>query len=337
MQAQPLDELMARALKGQAIDFAAFTADEIREAVSRHKTYAMLNQALKSGIATGVDKEARQMLEANAKGFALLDLAFTRETQRLLSLLGQHEIHVLLIKGFPVAHLYYPASYLRHRVDVDIYLEESDWSRVMPILKKAGYQLNWERTNSLSSKQFTATVPSKAPQSIVFDIHKRISNRQVFVDLLRFDACWEQRIALPGVHERAQTLSASHQLILCCLHRLAHGRSTARNRMTWLYDVHLMSQSMSPAEQENFVKDALEMQVGAVCADALIHSAFWFETGTDPDTQTRLLSQAAKEPSAQLLHAGKLGWLMSDFNGQAGLGNKLSFVKETLINQLRSH
>ena len=335
VKAPLLDVAIARALTGQPTDFAAFTPAAIRQALVKHKVYALLNQARLAGSATGFDRDSTQLLENNAKGFAMLDLAFTRETQQLLHLLGEQGISALLIKGFPIAHRYYPASYLRHRVDVDVLLSEADWSRSMPALEQAGYQLDWAHTNTVTSKQFTATVPRDAPQAIVFDIHKRISNRSVFMNLLPFDVCLERRIALTGVHKLAFTLATSHQLILSCLHRLAHGRNAERDRLTWLYDVRLMLQSMTRAEQEYFVEEALSMQMGTVCADAVMQSEIFFGNVLDADLVTQLSGQAMNEPASRLLHAGKLRWLLADFNGQPDMGQKLSFIRETLINQLR--
>lgn len=58
-------------------------------------------------------------------------------------------------------------------------------------------------------------------------------------------------------------------MIHACIHRIAHGRNTERNRLIWLYDIHLMAQAMSDTELDLFLERARQKAIAMLCADAL--------------------------------------------------------------------
>lgn len=330
-----LVQLLAQAVIGEPADFSSWEDERVFQALRKHKVYALLNRARQLGTATGLGESLIDRLERNARGFALLDLDFQHRTRALLDRLADHRIPALLIKGLPVAHRYYPASHLRHRVDVDLWVGEDDWERLPDLLRSSDCDVRWDRTNALSSHQFTAAVPGGTRQPIVFDIHRTLSNRQLFTRLFSFDDCWAHRERVEPFPGEAWTLDTARQLILTCVHRFAHGRNSERDRLSWLLDAHLMFETLSPESRQAFSELALATGTGTLCADALQHTRALFGTELETDVEAALLSRAADEPAADLMNAGKLGWLMSDLRGQRGAGRKLTYLKETLLNQFR--
>jgi hypothetical protein len=330
-----LVQLLAQAVIGEPADFSSWEDEPLFQALQKHKVYALLNRARQQGTATGLGESSIDRLEQNARGFALLDLDFQHRTHALLDQLTDHQIPVLLIKGLPIAHRYYPASHLRHRVDVDLWVSEDAWERLPDLLRNADLAVRWDRTNALSSHQFTAAVPGGTRQPIVFDIHRTLSNRHLFTQLFPFDDCWAQRERLDSFPREAWTLDTARQLILTCVHRFAHGRNSERDRLSWLLDAHLMFSTLSPEARQGFTELALATGTGTLCADALQHTRALFGTALETDVEAALLSRASDEPAASLMNAGKLGWLIAALRGQRGAGRKLTYLKETLLNQFR--
>lgn len=329
------ERAIASALAGSPTDFADFDDAALWKALARHAVYPLFDQRIQQGAATGVSDALRERLALNARAHGLLDAEYRRQSQRLLALFRQAGLRALFIKGLPLAHLFYPESRLRVRVDIDVYFDVAERTPVIELLRDAGYDIQWHDTNAATSQQFTAMAPGKTLRPIHFDLHERISNRAVFGDLLPFTECWSRRQALPGLGEAAFTMATPDLLMHSALHRLAHGRASERDRLAWLYDLHLAFAAMNAQERETLAERALDARIGAVVADGLTSACLAFGTAPDVPLVERLLSRAGEEPATRLLTAGKLGWLWSDYRGQQGLGDKARFLAETLRNQLR--
>ncbi|MEE4243753.1 MAG: hypothetical protein V2I36_20005, partial [Desulfopila sp.] len=130
-----------------------------------------------------------------------------------------------------------------------------------------------------------------------------------------------------------------------CIHRIAHGRGSERNRLIWLYDIHLLWNAMDEEQRAAFIKKALAKKIGAVCADALRVCDELFGTvgeasaATDSSAEpqsplTRLLQNKANEPTAPLVNAGKLRWAWADLMATPGLRARLQFAGELIRNQV---
>jgi hypothetical protein len=102
----------------------------------------------------------------------------------------------------------------------------------------------------------------------------------------------------------------------------------------WLYDVHLLSQKMTPESCDQLVESALGSGLGAVCADALRAAAMAFGREADALLLARLERHRQAEPAARMLTAGRWRWAWSDLRHTKGVARRLRLVGELLRNQL---
>jgi len=127
-------------------------------------------------------------------------------------------------------------------------------------------------------------------------------------------------------------LSPPPQLLLhACIHRIAHGRNTMRNRLIWLYDIPLITNRFSAEEFDRFRRLALEKQVGMLCLDALIMCRYYFHTTYPAGYLTAMTHNDYREPSAHLLHASKPSWAFADLLALNTLHERLAFADELLF------
>ena len=186
-----------------------------------------------------------------------------------LDLLAGHRVPALLLKGTPVAHLYYDEPYQRVRCDTDLYINEEDVATTAGVLADHGYQVSGLGRRKYSSKQFGAVETSFQNVSNHFDVHWKLSNRVLFQAALPFEECHAERQPVPALGENAWTLSTTDLLLHACIHRIGHGRNTDRNRLLWLYDINLLWNGLDTAGQAQVIEKALDKKIGAMCADAL--------------------------------------------------------------------
>ena len=330
-----LTRRLARAIAGRREDFGDVAPDALWAALADNAVVVLLAARHREGSITGLDEALGERLALNEKAFALLDADHRRQAARLLDRLSAAGLDALLIKGLAVALRYYPDSRLRQRVDIDVYLRRDQESELRRVLEDAGYALAWHDRNPVTSHQFTATAPPPTMRPVVFDLHRRISNRAAFRDLMPFETLWASRQPLAGLHPAAFAPAAPYLLIHACLHRLAHGRGRETGRLAWLYDLHRLLEAMPTSERAQLADAATDMEVGTICAAALAECAALFDTDVPEDLLEQLGRRAREEPSAKLLDAGRLAWLWSDFSGQDGATDKLGFLRETLLNQVR--
>lgn len=326
---------LAHAIAGHSQDFSEVEPTEIRAMTTEHAVSALLAFRHRAGGVTGLDEDFAEQLRLREKALGLEDADQRRQTKALLDLLADAGLDVLLLKGLPVGMLFYPESHLRQRVDLDVYFPRSQEPGLREVLTKAGYALDWHDRNPVTSHQFTATAPPPTMRPVVFDMHRCISNRAVFSQLMPFELLWKHRQPIPDLHPGAYAPATHHLLLHACIHRLAHGRGRDHERLIWLYDLHLLLRALTPAATARFVKESLAMKVGTVCAEALKESRDVLGSPVSDELLEELSRKRDREPSAKLLHAGRLPWLWSDFKGQARAMDKVNFIKETVLNQVR--
>ena len=282
--------ILAQAISGQETSLADFDDDKILEQANLHGIPQLLNSQVQTGILSGVNDGLIEQLKSESFRSAAFDMTMNAATCKTLDLLAEREIPALLLKGTPVAHLYFPATYLRTRCDTDVYIWEDDLEKAIAVLSGDNYHISKSESREISSKQFVAAMPSVQSTYIHFDMHWKLSNRVMFQHTLPFDECLETSQPVPSLGPNAMALSKTDLLIHACIHRIAHGRNTERNRLIWLYDIHLLIGAMSDAELQQFPVTAKQKSIGCLCADALEVCQDLFGTELPADFLSQLLS-----------------------------------------------
>jgi len=324
--------LLASALTGRPVHIRRKSrqgAGRLLQAARDHGVAPLLSLRSHAGTLHGLSEEDRKTLSADARANAVSDLMLNAATRRTLDLLAAADIPVLLLKGTPIAFLYYGDTYLRVRCDTDLFIRAADTQATADLLASEGYRISGLGQRPYASKQFGATLSTNAGCG-TFDIHWKLSNRISFHHVLRFDECWESRRPLPDLGSNAYTLSPLHLLIHACLHRIAHG-GDLRNRLLWLHDIHLIASAFSAEELEQLQQLVLEKKVGTLCQDALAMCQYYFRTRYPTGYLTALSKNRRREPTSRLLQASKPKWALADLRRLKTPKAKLAFAGELLF------
>ena len=325
--------LLATALTGSDIQVSRISrkaAEQLRQTARKHGVMTLFHWCAQEGNVHGLTEADRDALNTTTRAQVIHDLLLNADTNKTLDLLASADIPALLLKGTPVAFRYYKDTYLRTRCDTDLFIRTEDIQATAEVLSTNGYQISGlgQRTNA--SKQFCAIRSTCRGLGATFDIHWRLSNRILFNHILRFEECWTARQPLPELGSNAYTLSPAQLLLHACIHRIAHGRNTERNRLLWLYDIHLITSRFSDEAFGQFQQLAIEKQVGTLCRDALVMSQYYFRTTYPERYLSGLARNHRREPTARLLQASKLRWAFADLIALKTLREQLAFAGELL-------
>ncbi len=94
-------------------------------------------------------------------------------------------------------------------------------------------------------------------------------------------------------------------MLLACFHRTVH-YSHNEERLIWLYDIHLLAESMSENEFHSFYDKASKFKIITLCKDAITNARDWFNTSLPEWYFSRFNLPEIPETSATLLQPGRL-------------------------------
>jgi hypothetical protein len=270
------------------------TADLIAVA-RRHGVHLLIADSLSADEKRRFPELARELLLA-----AATDAAREAQIRRTLDALAAGAVEVLVLKGAALAYLLYPASHLRPRVDTDLLIERGDLERADRVLASLDWCRVVEPASQLSAAQRHYQMPGAIDTMLHLDLHWRLANPHVFATAPAFPALRSRAIALSALGSSARTISIPDAMLLACLHRLAHHDDAVH--LLWLWDIHLLIETMTAAEREQFVELAGDALMTAVCRRGVALAAEWFGSSRAAaiDEALRLRGRAA-EPSASFV------------------------------------
>ncbi|HEX3578827.1 MAG TPA: nucleotidyltransferase family protein [Thermoanaerobaculia bacterium] len=224
------------------------------------------------------------------------------ETQRLSDLravLTAFEtvgIRVLVIKGTGLAYDIYPSPELRPRGDTDLLIAERDLDAVRTIFNAGGYSSPLTSGDTLAIRQQSFTRAGH-----VYDVHWDVANSPIVRDALPFDELLRRAITVPRIAPNALAPSHVDALLLACIHRVAHHHDI--ERLIWLYDIHLLRQSMGADDHGRFWRLAADRRVLAICEHSIELADEWFAAAPHDRAADWLTDdeRTRDEPSAAFL------------------------------------
>ncbi len=104
-----------------------------------------------------------------------------------------------------------------------------------------------------------------------------------------------------------------------------------RNRLIWLYDIHLLAAAMQVADWTLFADLALDRAVSAVCRNALQAAEEAFGTNVPSEVLDVLSRPRRTELSAQLLTASPWRAAWVDLCAQQGFRGRLRFLGDLVF------
>lgn len=218
-------------------------------------------------------------LSSELRGAVAVEAAREVELRRVLDILAASGLRPILIKGAAVARTHYRRPESRPRLDADLMIPELGRARALAVLAGLGYAQPAETAGELCVSQFHCQRTDEHGITHALDVHWRISNVLAFADVLSYDELAGAAVRLPTLGPSAFAPCAAHSLVIACTHRIAHHRDTSR--LLWLYDIHLLSASLSIEDRDLVAAIAERRQIRRVCAISLrrAHDAFGGSAG----------------------------------------------------------
>ncbi len=308
------------------------SADETMALLQEHGIQYLLCRALR-GTAEwdALPDTLRAWLTAEWRNAIALDILRQEELRRVLDAFAEQNIFPVVMKGGALAHTHYADPSLRPRVDTDLLLGQAPDERVGSVLVGLGYELSGDRGEHWVNRQFNAWRRDRHGVTHTLDLHRAISNRALFARALGYQEVAARAVPLPALGGQARALHPVDALLLACMHRVAHTDPRERDRLIWLYDIHLLYRGLSAQQADRFAALAREKGVAAVCLDGLHKAREYFET-TICDRMLQQLSTAARsDRSRRLLQAGPASVDWVNLGSIEGLANKWRFLHELVL------
>lgn len=238
----------------------------------------------------------------------------------------------VLFKGSALAHTVYPKPWLRPRSDSDIIVEPNQRKLFHEVFTQLGYQRQFAIEGDYVSYQSTYSKALAGQSAMNIDLHWRINNRQILARAFTATELFENGASLGHVISNAHIPSPEDSIIIASLHRLGHHQN--EERLTWLYDIHLLVESLTPHHWQKMLSKTASKQLSAITLDALKNCHLLFNTDIPSEHLDALSAQSqSPEPSQIFLQRDLSEWryFLNDLNAMPNFSEKLGFIRETIL------
>ena len=334
-----VEELLTAALRGESAPWpegpAGTVETRVVEQARAHGVEALLADAMHRGTA-GAEWPAglRTALAASARREALAEPLRYLELKRVLAGLLEAGLQPLVLKGTHLAYTHYPHPHLRPCSDLDLLIRPDDRQVAKRVIAELGYRPGRYTTGELVTHQFHRERETSSGVRYELDVHWRIAEPQRFAHLLSFDELAREAVPIPALGAGARGLSSVSALLFACVHRVAHHHNS--RRLIWIYDIHLLSDSLDDAGFERLVRLASAKKVTAVCASGLRLAQRSFGTAVPASVSVGLSAGGGSpdaEPTAAFLTSGrrKVDLLMDDLRALPDWRSRRRLLREHLF------
>lgn len=331
-------EFLAACLRGDAPEWPrGLTARAFLEEAGLQGVQGLLHDALRAGstLASSLPDEVGIALARWSRFDAARELLVPEWISGLLAALEDRGVPCLILKGTALAYGLYRHPHLRPRGDVDLLVPEHRRAAAREVLAALGYEFPNATSGRLVSAEFTATRADRYGVERSVDVHWRLSNAQGFARAASLDTLLERAVALPALAPQARGPSLADALLIGCLHRVAHRHSDywygARrhrgDRLIWLYDLHLLAETLDDAKWADFCSRAAASGLRAVCLDGLRRAQALLGTSI-PTPATEMLQSSGDEVAAAYLGGGALRWLATDLRALPDWSSRVRLLAE---------
>lgn len=248
-------------------------------------------------------------LRVRARGHAAADVVRDAELRALVERLHVRGVRALLIKGAQLAYSHYARPDLRPRFDTDLFVSVEDRPQADHALRELGYDRRMQSDGDLLMYQAPYIKTRQGAVVHLVDLHWRVVNPQQFSHVLDHAEADAHAVAIPAL-AHARGLCIAHALLLACVHRVAHHYGS--ESLIWLYDLHLLTETMTPDHWTRFAALADARGVGVICRQGLMLAQARFGTAVPSGLQDLGLEAAGSGRSAMYLerqrHVRRVYW-----------------------------
>jgi hypothetical protein len=211
---------------------------------------------------------------------------------------------------------------------------------VHDVLTTLGFELYMGVSGEFISYQATYLFTPADASTHSIDLHWRINNSELLSRLFSYDELLEHAIHLTKLCPAALGVSPVHAFLLACMHRATHRQAPyyvdgvayySADRLIWLYDVHLLTESLSSTQWQEIVRLAGDKGLCATCLDGIGRASACFHMRCPDFVLTGLAGSGAKERPATYLNASKLRQQWMDFRALGGVSHQLRFLQQLFL------
>jgi hypothetical protein len=335
-----LDDLTCAVLREESPNWPSTCGDDLETIFIRRTQYqgvtALLHERLQRLSAWPY--AVREAVRQHALACAFWELRHQHVLGDVLTALRTRDIEPVLFKGTALAYGLYANPVWRERSDTDMIVAEQDWRRASDTLISLGFRRNAGVSGEFVSYQDSYTKESEGGGRHTIDLHRRINNSELLSRLFSYAELRAEACQLPALCEGAWAAGPVHALLLACLHPATHKYNPyyvddvaqyGGDRLIWHYDVHLLAESLVPAQWQDFVDRATSKGLCATSLEALERAATRFRTRY-PDIVREALAKT-REPVAVYLKAGRLRQSWIDFSSLPRAADRLQFARELIF------
>lgn len=274
------------------------------------------------------------------KDEAAIELIRKQELVRVLEALAQSGVEALLLKGAALAYSIYPLPVLRPRADTDLLIPTAGVAVAARVLAGLGYEKPNAVSGALVQYQCGYVMRDRFGIDHVLDVHWRVSNTQMFSRTLDYEELNSRSVPVAALGAYARGLGPADALLLACMHRAHHLHTpyyvegvdpVGGDRLIWLYDFHLLVDSMSYRELEEFAQLAGEKGMRDICDDGLLKARRCFGTRIPAQVRLMLAGAGAMERSAAHLRTGSLGYFLTELRSLPRWRDRIAYLGEHLF------
>jgi hypothetical protein len=337
--------LIAATLRGEPSPYPADVSTEFAETLldtcAAHGVGPLLRHFLAElGIGKSWPAVIQDRLRESALATVANELTWESEISEILAQLADTGVQSLLLKVAPLAYTLYPKPDLRPRCDTDLLVVPAQRDLTIQVLEQAGYRAAESAGGRLASYQTAFSRSLGAGRSHVIDLHWRINNAQVFARAFGFDELAAEAMPVPRLGPAARAPCPVHALLIACLHRTAHLGPPIdvaglpyleANRLIWLYDIHLLANTLSGADWSRLTDLAEAKGLRAVCLDGLRTTQRYLRMVVADEALDRLAAPGPPELAARYLAAAPLRRHWLDLRALPGWRERLRLLHEWTI------
>jgi len=237
----------------------------------------------------------------------------------------------IVFKGTALAYSLYSQAWLRPRTDCDLLINVDDLDKFTQVFSRLGFKSLFGISGEYVSYQRTFSLGLAGNSNLNIDLHWRINNRQCLANSFNVDELLLNSQKIPALSPHTNIPSAVDSLLIAGLHRLGHHAN--EERIAWLYDIHLLAETLSANDWVLLLEKSKNKQLCNVMLDALLCCQEALLTPI-PDQFIESLRTLSKsnEASKFLLERKRPEWqyFVHDLKCLDWRA-KLSFIKETLF------
>ena len=321
------DALICSLLRGEAVGWQGVGVDgEITDFLARadyHGVAPLVDVCLRNPLLTnGWPDAIRSRCRQRAIFEAVRNLAQHGEIARLLKGFHEAQLRPLILKGTALAYNLYPSPALRPRSDIDLLVPACDKRRSEEVMRSMGYVLDGVPMGKHISHQSSWSHVDRLGTTHDVDLHWRANNSPVLAKLLDYRDMESRAVTVQALGPDAYTLCPVHALLFACIHRAGHLNAPyyangvahpAKDRLIWLYDIHLLASQLTSTELDEVAVLAVQKRMTAICREALALCIELLQLQLPEPVMAKLSPEGPEEPSSRFFRGGPARQMIGDF------------------------